>query len=222
MMDYDAKPKRKREEIPGWGDVLLEIVASIGRGGWSVLRWGWRGITGAARWMGRWTWRAVVWSAGLAWALTVWTVLLPWRVLKAVWRWWNGPEPYFESERERDIYRRIRRRFRRRNRLRLHGAFYLLVNGYLWFGWYQSRFFMMPGVIWSYFFVSGVLTVVLLFHYLYVRSREAEEQAIEEAIERERAWQSQQMDEVRYLRLSDDGELLDDDYIEEEIKRKRR
>ncbi|MBZ0294922.1 MAG: hypothetical protein K8L99_20335, partial [Anaerolineae bacterium] len=166
-------------------------------------------------------WQAVVWRAGRAWAIRVWSVLLPWRMLKAVWRWWNGPEPYFESERERDIYRRIRRRFRRRNRLRLHGIIYLLANSYVWFEWQHYRFFRPSGTIWSYLFVTGVLTLVLLFHYLHMRSSEAEERAIEEAIDRERAWQSQQMDESRYLRLSDEGELLDDYYVEEEIKRKR-
>lgn len=195
--------KRKRDESAGY--VLRGIV-------WS-LRQGWRGT----RWLGRGAWRATVWSIALAWTLTVWSVTLPWRTLKAIGRWWRGPEPYFESERERDIYRRIRLRFRRRNRLRLHGFIYLALNGFFWAQWFTMRNYLSAATWWSYIGLTFVLSVMLLYHYLSIRSAEAEENALAEALDRER-WRAD--DAARYMRLSDDGELFE--VVEEDEKRKHR
>lgn len=216
-MYEEAKPKRKREEIPGAGEQALNILAALGRlvidvmrysinGAWTGVKWSAIGTWRALKWTGRWSWRGVVFTAALAWAITVWIVLLPWRLLGGLWRWWRGPEPYFESERERDIYLRIRRRFRRRNRFRVHLLGFILFNAFLWSQLLTSLYSdPRPALV-----LLVTWTIVLLFHYLHLRSGEAEDDALTEALERERAY-TDTRDSARYLRLvDDDGEFYED------------
>ncbi len=240
---YDAKPKRKREDIPSITDYLLDFLTALARAGraglrglWRVLaqcaRWTWRGT----RWTLRGSTRALIFTGGLLWTTTVWTLRLPWRMLRGLWRWWNGPHPYFESERERDIYYRIRRHFRRRRRHRLHVFAYVLVNISLWAQFasrpYPLMFYperaLWSQPVWGHIVFTAAWSVILLFHYLHLRSAEAEDQAIEEALERERFYADRQHearyieDNARYARLTDDGEIVDEYDDDPHMKRKRR
>jgi hypothetical protein len=214
--------KRKREEVPSFGDRILDSVAALGRAGLSAVRYSMWGLWLALKWSAIGAWKATAFMAGLAWAVMVWTALLPWRMLRGLWQWWRGPEPYFENERERDIYRRIRRRFRRRNRFRLHTLIYLLFNGMIWLDWLTlPRFTYAPA--WPFFAVLIGWGAVLLFHYLYVRSAEAEDNALDAALERERAYADRQRrDSERYLRLVDEAGTEMDDETQRPAKRKRR
>ncbi len=233
---YDsAKPKRKREDVPSIGDYLLSAVAGLGRAGFASARLMWRGVVQSLRWSWygtRWGLRgagySLAFSAGILWEFVVWTLRLPLRMMRGLWRWWSGPEPYFESARERDIYYRIRRHFRRRRRFTLHIIAYLAINSAFWLQWYNMSSSPYPPRALNYAALTVVTSFFLLFHYLHLRSAEAEEQAIEEALERERFYASQHAmayDEgydPAYMRLVDDGEIVDERYIEEERKRKRR
>lgn len=233
---YDsAKPKRKREDVPSVGDHLLNGVAGLGRAGFASARLVWRGIAQSLRWSWygtRWGLRGagygLAFSAGIMWELLVWTLRLPLNMTRGLWRWWNGPEPYFESERERDIYYRIRRHFRRRRRFSLHIIAYLAINSAFWLQWYNMRSASYPPSALNYAALTIVTSFFLLFHYIHLRSAETEERAIEEALERERFYADRQSDPYyvenveRYARLADDGEIVNELYSEEDYKRKRR
>ncbi len=76
--------------------------------------------------------------------------------------------------------------------------------------------------IMNYVALTVVTSVFLLFHFLQMRSAIAEDAALESALNRERYY-ADQYDSLRYARLSDDGEIVDDYYLDEaEAKRKRR
>ena len=221
-MYSETKPKRKREEIPTLGGML----GAMGGGVWRfsqraisrVLHWTWL----AVKWSAIGSWRAVVWLTLFTWKGAGWALGLPGRMLGGVVRWWRGPEPYFESERERDIYQRIRRQFRRRNRFLLHTFTYLALNSAFWIQWYNMSRGAYPPSLWNYLALSVVTSLFLLFHFLQMRSAVAEENALETALNRERYY-ADQYDSLRYTRLSDDGEIVDDYYVDEtEAKRKRR
>lgn len=220
-MYSETKPKRKREDIPSITQMVMSAVSGV-----------WRFSLQSIRALLRWTWRMVRWSAIKTWQLTtlvavftwkgvVWMTLLPWRMLHGLVRWWRGPEPYFENERERDIYNRIRRQFRRRNRFRLHIFAYLTINSAFWLQWLNMSWAGYGMNFPHYIVLSVVTSFFLLFHFLQMRSAVAEEHAIEAAISRERHYVDYQ-DERRYSRLIDDSEIVDEYYLEEEMfKRKR-
>jgi hypothetical protein len=151
------------------------------------LRWLWQ----ATVWTARVSWRATLWTLKWSWQAALWCIKTPLRwtgwLLRESWALIFGRMPEFETAREREIWRRIRRRFRRRNLFITHLFAFALINGGLWVDW-LNRFYQ-----WQYYATSGyfVLTLawgfLLLFHYIRLRMGEAEDDALEAALEREYA-----------------------------------
>ncbi len=220
-MYSEAKSKRKREDIPSMSQMLLSAVGnvwrfsqrSLGR----LLRWTWLMI----RWTAIKSWQLTALAGVFTWKATIWTLRLPWRMLRGVGRWWLGPQPYFENERERDIYNRIRRQFRRRNRFRLHTFAYLVINSAFWIQWLNLSWSPYRVNFLNYVALSVVTSFFLLFHFLQMRSAVAEENAIEAALSHERHF-ADYHDNIRYSRLTDDGEIVDEYYLEEEMSKRKR
>jgi hypothetical protein len=209
MSNAPFKRKRKNEESYDWVDGelpppqanwLSQLLSLSWRGIKAPFRWAWQGTLSALRWSWRqtvamlhWSWRftkqAAVWTLRATWAATKWTVVAPFRGL----RWLFGGEEPIPQNRYDEIRLRIRRHYRRRNRFITHLLLFALANVVMW----------VNAIIMNYYYYGTMYSVVgqqtigisifwgvmLLYHYIRVRMADAEDQAIEAALERERAWE---------------------------------
>ncbi|MBZ0275081.1 MAG: hypothetical protein K8I60_02985 [Anaerolineae bacterium] len=240
MMTDDFARKRKRKnddydwvdgELPpppgaGWPRRLVGFS-------WRVIKapfiWGGRQSWAVLRWSGRQSWAGVRFSLRVAWDATKWAVRLPIQVV----RWLLGVEPPPQNRYE-EIRQRVRRHYRRRNRLITHFFLFIGSNIVFWadvanrpyiYHWSDGISGAEGAAIISVFWAA-----LLLFHFIRVRMGEAEDQEIEAALERERAWEHGQPvtehyeTEVEYgSRLRDDAELVeweDEPVIREKAKRR--
>jgi hypothetical protein len=154
------------------------------RWSWQATRWTLRQCGRVLAWAGRWTGRALAWT----WRTSLLLLLQPLRGLG--WLWQCGIElifgriPEFDTVREREIFLRIRRRFRRRNHFITHLIVFIVVSGSLWVEW-LNRDLMFRGPLSARLGFIGMWAVVLLLHYIRLRMGEAEDAALEAALERE-------------------------------------
>lgn len=133
---------------------------------------------------------------------------------------------------EQEIRRRVEKRIKQRNDFYIHFAVYIAANLLMWMIWALTRDssetigFPWPLIVmfgWGIGLVSHALTV-----YFNSASRvEARERTIQREIERERqriagdgTYEKPKRD--RHVRLSEDGELIDDDVDESETDGKRK
>ena len=181
----DALPrKRKNDEyesfIPQLLSALVRLLWRLTRGSFHVL------VTIPLRW----TWRVTVWLARILWQATIWSAKAPFRFLGWLLHGLNilinGRMPEFETAREREIYRRIKRRFRRRNRLYTHLFAFVMGNGVIWIEWLSRPYYWRTSSYLSpYAFITLAWVIILSFHYFRLRLADAEDDALEAALERE-------------------------------------
>ena len=209
MYEETYPPKRKND------DYREPLLAPLGRvlgrliqGCFQVLivkplRWAWQ----VTLWSLRWTWRATVWAIKAPFRWTGW-------LLRELWALSFGRMPELETAREREIWRRVRRRYRRRNFFMTHIFAFALIIGGMWIQYLSLtwRSYATP-----YLFVTLIWAFFLLYHFVRYRLAEAEDTALEAALEREyeRAARSQPLyyEEIekyygdQYRRLSDEPPL---------------
>ena len=208
-MYEDALPRKRKNDDqhdPVIGPLIAALFRFLGR----ALTFSFNALV---LWPLRWLWRATVWSAKAPFRVMGWlfhqlNVLL------------NGPMPELETAREREIYRRIRRRFRRRNRFVTHLIAFALVDGALWVQWLAYRW-RYPEPVAHYIGFTLVWGFILLLHYVRLRLGDAEDNALEAALEREYAREFHQQpvyyeevdeyygDPETHHQLSDDPEMYD-------------
>lgn len=159
------------------------------------LGWLWQATRWTLRQSGRvllWAWRQCERGLAWTWRASLWLLLQPLRGF--AWLWQRGVElifgriPEFETVREREIFLRIRRHFRRRNFFITHLIIFIVVNGSLMVEW-LNRDPLFRGPLSSRLGFMGMWAVVLLLHYIRLRMGEAEDAALEAALEREYARQ---------------------------------
>jgi hypothetical protein len=186
------------------------------------------------RWAGRSAWRSGVWAArqgwrGVrgAWGLTRWALWQPLRLLG--WLFGYGALPAFENVYQQEAYLRVKRRYRRHWWRNLHAiawltftlglALQLLIQWAQLGGSAVQRYFL-TNQIYSGLFVVGMWALVLLVHGFYVRTRDREDEALADALERYRDYTPREKrkglryeevlesyaphDETAYDRLADD------------------
>lgn len=245
----EAKPKRKRDEFiddfhdePGlsaqvWNLFVRVLAFCVTTLIIAPLHWLWRQILRLLRFswnLGfailRWTWgftgRVLNFTIDKSIRAVVWTVRAPFRLLGWLWHWlFGGAEP---DDPMQALRWRIKRRYRRRNRFITHVFAFVGVNGFTWWtflgylsrGYYFDPWFSSPigfTLLWA---------VALLFHHVRARMGDAEDSAMEAALERQTAWKTPYVveDEVvydeRYSRLADRAMV---DYpVDERLKQKRK
>lgn len=166
----DALPRKRKND-----EYRQPVLVALARWLWRALRFVFRVFVKTPL---RWLWRVVVWSVKAPFRFLGWT-------LHGLNSLINGRMPELETAREREIYRRIRRRFRRRNRLYTHMLVFIVGIASLWVEranrLYGSPFHPME----PYVFFTMMWTALLVFHYMRVRMGEAEDDALEAALERE-------------------------------------
>ncbi|MCB9450794.1 MAG: hypothetical protein H6672_05110 [Anaerolineaceae bacterium] len=199
MSNALPKRKRKNDDWYDWADGELPPpqtgwLAQLLGWSWRVIkapfRWAWRQSVAVLRWAWRTTGRATRWTLRVTWAVTVWTVVAPIRGV----RWLFGSKEPVPQNRYEEIRQRIRRHYRRRNRFITHLLLFILGDGLLWINVASATHYpeyMQTVVLQQTIGISVVWAVVLLFHYIRVRMADAEDLALETALERERAWEQQ-------------------------------
>lgn len=200
MSNAPLKRKRKNEEWYDWADGELPpsqagwLVQLLGLS-WRVIRapfrWTWHQSVAALRWSWRTTGQVTRWSLRMTWAMTVWTVTSPFRGL----RWLFSSKEPVPQNRYEAIQQRIRRHYRRRNRFITHLLLFILGSAAMWINVANASYYpiyMYTVVLQQTIGISIGWAIALLYHYLRVRMADAEDQALEAALERERAWEQGQ------------------------------
>lgn len=125
-----------------------------------------------------------------------------------------------------EIRRRVEARIKRRTRLVSNMAVVIVLNVFVWAAWAftdpQSRI-----SLWVPLFLSAACIISFISDVIGLVMGEWQERAIQREIERERQWLLQmaektKRDDAAYVRLSDDGELVEIDDYEDADKRKHR
>ncbi len=243
----EAKPKRKRDEFvddyfdeprlfaQAWNFFVRVLAFCLSNLLITPLRWTWR----QSMRLLRFTWDVSVAVLGWGWRLTgrvlgftfdksvkaiVWTARAPFRFLGWTWNWlFGGPEP---DDPMQALRWRIKRRYRRRNRFITHVFAYFTMNGYLWLTYNSSYYYPSEPLRSTPALFTLFWGVLLFFHYVRARMGDAEDNAMETALERQTAWETPYVveDEVvydeRYSRLADD-EILDYP-VDEQLRGKRK
>ncbi|MCB9454394.1 MAG: 2TM domain-containing protein [Anaerolineaceae bacterium] len=209
MSNAPLKRKRKNDEWYDWADGELPppqagwLVQLLGFSWWVIkapfswawrqslaaLRWSWRQTVAALRWSWRTAGRVTRWSLRVTWAATVWTATAPFRGL----RWLFGGKEPAPQNRYEEIRQRIRRHYRRRNRFITHLLLFILGNAMMWINAASLYYgYLNSAILRQTIGISIGWAIALLYHYLRVRMADAEDQALETALERERAWEQGQ------------------------------
>lgn len=221
--DADQGPRRRSVPVGRWlvqGLLVLSryLIAAPLRWAWrqsaKLLRLSWKGTVAVARW----SWKAVIWSARLPFRFLRWT----WRAIALFL--WGGPEP---EEPLAALKWRIQRRFRRRNRFITHLFAFALILGAGWLSWFSRPFYPPYDPTWGTPLGAAIVwSVFLAFHYVRLRSGDAEDHAIEAALERHQHMPFMVEDEVvyddRYARLVDEREWPEQMTGEAEKRKRKR
>lgn len=234
------KMKRKNEELPPRRGIFAMIFAGMGRGiSWVVLG-AWKIISGIVSWVWNSAGRILNFTLRQAWSAVKWAAALPFRAARFVYYTLVGwpistGDPWLD-----EVKTIIRRRFQRRRFFTTHIFVFVAGIAALWISWFDhvnNPFWSGPT------FPSGeiIFTIfwLMLLAYNFVRLKlgEAEDQALSDAIEQQRAWgvAEKQKRSIQYeveeefapaerrFRLADDGELVESpaEYEEDEIRRLR-
>jgi hypothetical protein len=249
MSMNEAKPKRKRNETVD--DFYTEAQPSLLAQAWNFsvrllafcinnlliapLRWTWRQSmrllrftfdvsVAVLRWVWRITGRALSFTLDKSWKALVWTARTPFRFLGWLWHWlFGGPEP---DDPMQALRWRIKRRYRRRNRLITHAFAFVILVGYFWLDYNPIYYHPYEPLRSTPAAFTLFWSVLLLFHFIRARTGDAEDSAMEAALERQSAWETPYVveDEVvydeRYSRLTD-AEMVDYP-VDERVKAKRK
>jgi len=111
---------------------------------------------------------------------------------------------------ENEIRQRITKRYENRSEFYGHLAGFIVFNAILWFGLNPSGFGYTVAML-----ITGGWGLGLAVHFINFVMKEARENAIEKAIEREREWRGYAPESEmkrkrdRLTRLTDDGELVE-------------
>lgn len=248
----EAKPKRKRVEIIDDFDIepppnrliqvwdffvrvlafcinnlLIAPLRWVWRQSIRLLRFSWDVSFAVLRWGWRLTGRVLNFAIDKSVKVVIWTARAPFRFMGWLWQWlFGGPEP---DDPMQALRWRIKRRYRRRNRFITHVFAFVGFNGVLW--WDRFSYAWRISYDYSPWYLSPLgftllWGVLLLFHYVRVRTGDAEDSAMETALQHQTAWETPYVveDEVvydeRYARLSDD-EMVDHP-LDERVKQKRK
>lgn len=110
----------------------------------------------------------------------------------------------------KEIRERVERLYNARKEILIHTVVFVIINLLMWFGWRFSGLYNYVSMIWL-LLISGGWGVGYLAHLIDYLMKEATERAVQQAVDRERAWQSGTLDEKpkrdQHARLSADGEL---------------
>jgi len=232
-----VKQKRKREEI--YEEMASErgeapLTQALRFLGWLLSApfvWSWRQLARLVTWTFRLCAAVTRWTLRSAWQAAVWTARLPFHALAWLWQLVFGPPVRFSDPRYAEIYALIARRYRRRSRFITHFFVFAITNSILWLGWLYDRQFTYNYYPSNPFTSTPILftllwSMVLVFHYIRMKHGVEEDQAIEQAIEREREWQARQRRDdygAAYGRLADDAEPVElRPFMDEPLKRKNR
>jgi 2TM domain len=247
MSMNEAKPKRKRDEFvddyddaprrltQAWNffvrvlafctnNLLIAPLRWIWRQSMSLLRFTWDVSFAVLRWSWRITGRMLSFTFDKSLKTIVWTARAPFRFLGWTWNWlFGGPEP---DDPMQALRWRIKRRYRRRNRFITHVFAYFTMNGYLWLTYNPTYYYPDEPLRSTPALFTLFWGVVLFFHFIRMRMGDAEDSAMEAALQRQTTWETPYVveDEViydeRYARLTDD-EMLDYP-VDERLKQKRK
>lgn len=245
----EAKPKRKRVEIIDDFDIephpnrliqvwdffvrvlafcinnlLITPLRWVWRQSIRLLRFSWDVSFAVLRWGWRLTGRVLNFAIDKSVKVVIWTARAPFRLMGWLWQWlFGGPEP---DDPMQALRWRIKRRYRRRNRFITHVFAYFSMNGYLWLTYNPSYYYSYEPLRSTPALFTLFWGVLLFFHFIRMRMGDAEDNAMEAALQRQTAWETPYVveDEVvydeRYARLSD-NEMIDHP-VDERVKQKRK